>query len=395
SNEYFSDGISEELLNLLTKIPQLKVIARTSSFSFKGQNVPIAEIAETLNVAHVLEGSVRKSGNQVRITAQLIRASDSVHLWSESYDRTLDNIFAVQDEIAGAVVDALSLTLLGGAPRVEQIKPEAYALYLQAMYLNAQGNAEAYEQSIALYKQALAIAPDYVAAWQGLVVNYGRQVNDGLLPLVEGYALQAEAINQSLAIDPDSAEAHTSLGYFSMNYDHDLAAAARHFKYALSQEPTNLTVIHGCASLMFRLGRLEEAIALREYRVAHDPLGPVGHTSLAGAYLWAGRPDEAIASSRTALMLAPGRRGAQSMLGMALLLKGETEAALEAIQQAPAEVYRLSGLVRIYHALGRADESDAALSEFIEKYEQERPLIIASMLAYRGEADRAFTWLDK
>ena len=136
SNEYFSDGISEELLNLLSKIPELRVISRTSAFSFKGKEIDIPTIAQQLNVAHILEGSVRKAGNQIRITSQLIDARSDTHLWSETYDRTLGDIFAIQDEIAGAVVDALKLTLLGDTPQVEQINPEAYALYLQARYVD-------------------------------------------------------------------------------------------------------------------------------------------------------------------------------------------------------------------------------------------------------------------
>ena len=162
--EYFSDGISEELLNLLAKIPQLQVTARTSSFSFKGKDIGIAEIAKTLHVAHVLEGSVRKSGNSVRITAQLINAATDTHLWSQTYDRKLDDIFAIQDEIAADVVKQLKLTLLGAAPKARTTDPEAYALYLQAKQLGQQFTAEAFRQSDALLHKALAIQPRSASA---------------------------------------------------------------------------------------------------------------------------------------------------------------------------------------------------------------------------------------
>ena len=162
--EYMSDGLAEELLNLLAKIPQLRVIARTSSFSFKGEKIEIAEIAKKLSVAHVLEGSVRKSGNQIRITAQLIRASDSSHLWSETYDRSLDDVFAIQDEISAAVAEHLKITLLGEAPTVTVTDPKAYVLTLQARQVLRQGTAEAFAQSIDLHQQALVMAPDYAAA---------------------------------------------------------------------------------------------------------------------------------------------------------------------------------------------------------------------------------------
>jgi len=393
-NEYFSDGISEELLNLLTKISGLRVISRSSAFYFKGKDYDMPTIAAQLNVTHVLEGSVRKAGDQVRITAQLIDARTDTHLWSENFDRRLDDIFAIQDEIAAAVVDALKLTLLGDVPKAEEINPEAYALYLQAMYVGTRGTAEAVQQSNAMLKQVLAMAPDYARAWRGLSRNYVNMLVFGLLPRDEAEALSREAIKQALAINPKFAEAHSSLAWNSMA-DGDLATAARQFEYALSLEPTNLIVIANFSILIYKLGRLDEVIAIMQYVVAHDPLGPIGHTNLAEVYLHAGRPDEAIASARTALTLAPGYGSALYILGRALLLKGENEAALKVIQQVPFEFQRLIGLVMAYHAFGRSAESDAALSKFIGKFEYERPYLIAAVLAYRSEADRAFAWLDK
>src|SRR5438128_12553703 len=169
--EYFSDGISEELLNLLAKIPQLQVTARTSSFAFKGKEIGVPEIARTLHVAHVLEGSVRKAGNSVRITAQLIKAGTDTHLWSQTYDRKLDDIFAIQDEIAADVVKQLKITLLGAAPKARATDPEAYALYLQAVQLGPQRTAEAFQKSDALLHKVLAIDPPYAPAWDGLSTN--------------------------------------------------------------------------------------------------------------------------------------------------------------------------------------------------------------------------------
>src|SRR6476660_9729172 len=166
--EYFSDGISEELLNLLAKIPQLEVTARTSSFAFKGKETGIPEIARTLHVAHVLEGSVRKAGNSVRITAQLIKAGTDAHLWSQTYDRKLDDIFAIQDEIAADVVKQLKVTLLGAAPKVRTTDPEAYAMYLQAVQLGRQNTEEAFKQSDEVFRKALAIDPRYAPAWADL-----------------------------------------------------------------------------------------------------------------------------------------------------------------------------------------------------------------------------------
>ena len=210
--EYFSDGISEELLNLLAKIPQLQVTARTSSFAFKGKEIGVPEIARTLHVAHVLEGSVRKAGNSVRITAQLIKAGTDTHLWSQTYDRKLDDIFAVQDEIAADVVKQLKVTLLGAAPKARTTDPEAYALYLQAVQLGRQFTAEAFQQSDALYRKVLAIDPRYAPAWDGLARNFGSETSQGLLSSKEGYAQAREAATKALAIDPDYAPAHARLG---------------------------------------------------------------------------------------------------------------------------------------------------------------------------------------
>jgi TolB-like protein/Tfp pilus assembly protein PilF len=395
SNEYFSEGISEELLNLLAKIPGLQVAARTSSFSFKGQNLEIPEIAERLHVAHVLEGSVRKAGNQVRITAQLIRAADGFHVWSETWNRSLDDIFAIQDEIAADVVAQLKITLLGEAPTVEQTDPEAYALLLQARQLGRQGTAEGWEQSNALYQQALAMDPDYAAAWVGLARNYGLQAGFVLLPSDETYRLAREAANRALAIDPEFAEAYAALSEIATSRDGDLEAAARHLERALELSPADTDIIGWAARLARDLGRLDQAIALQEYRVARDPVNPDGHFGLGLSYLQAGRPDEAIAAFRTSLSLSPGRIGAQAGIGTALLLKGEPEAALAEMEQESSGALRLIGLARAYHALGRAADSDATLAELIEKYEQGWAYNIAYVLAYRGEADLAFEWLDK
>jgi len=394
SNEYFSDGISEELLNLLAKIPELRVISRSSAFSYKGKDIKLTEVARELNVAHILEGSVRKAGNQVRITVQLIEARSDTHLWSETYDRTLDNIFAIQDEIASTVVEHLKITLLGAAPIVRETDPEAYALYLQGRHLNRQTTAGSLEQAVLLLQQALAIDPGYAAAWDELGNVYITQANIGLRPIEEGITLSREASDNALALDPDSAMALASLCWIAMVFDNDLVAAAGYLERALQLEPGNTEIIRRAARLSVSLGRLDEAIALVEFAVARDPVNPVLHSNLALFYTYIGRWDDAIASMRTTLRLSPGYVDAHYFIGTNLLFKGEPQAALEAMQQEESN-WRLYGLPMAYHALGRLDESDAALAETIEGHEQHAAYNIAYILAYRGEADRAFEWLDK
>ena len=394
SNEYFSDGISEELLNLLAKIPQLQVTARTSSFAFKGKETGIPEIARTLHVAHVLEGSVRKSGNAVRITAQLIRAGTDTHLWSQTYDRKLDDIFAIQDEIAADVVKQLKVTLLGAAPKARTTDPEAYALYLQAVQLGRQTTAETFKQSDALYRKVLAIDPRYAPAWDGLARNFLNETVLGMLTNKEGLMQAREAATKALAIDSDYAPAHARLGFIAMTGDNDLAAAAEHFKRALAIDPSDLDVLRISATLLASLGRLDEALALEEAVVRRDPVNATALSSLGFHQRWSGRLDAAITSFRIALSLTPGRGGAHSNISVALLLKGDAQGALSEIELETSENWKMIGLPMAYHALGRKADSDAALATLTTK-EKDWSYNIAYVYAFRGNADEAFEWLDK
>ena len=392
--EYFSDGISEELLNLLAKIPKLRVISRSSAFSYKGKDVKLAQVAKELNVAHILEGSVRKAGNKVRITAQLIEARSDTHLWSNTWDRELDDIFAVQDEIAAAVVEQLKITLLGEAPKAKEVNPEAYSLFLQGRQLRRQNTREGFEQAITLFQQALAIDPNYAAAWEQLGAVYSSQAGFGMRPLAEGVRLAREAAAKALAIDPDFAPAHGGLGQIAMAFDGDLAAAARHYEHALALEPGNTDIIGGAGTVAANLNRLDTAIEFQQYENVHDPLATRGHANLGLFYLGAGRLDEAIASFRRALRLAPNFSSAHAAIGAALLMKGDAQAGLTETQKEPEEVWRLLGMTMVYHTLGRKADSDAEFAELTKKYRADAAYNIAYVLAWRNERDRAFAWLD-
>ncbi len=393
--EYFSDGISEELLNLLAKIPQLQVTARTSSFSFKGKDTAIPEIARTLHVAHVLEGSVRKSGNAVRITAQLIRAGTDTHLWSETYDRKLDDIFAVQDEIAADVVKQLKVTLLGAAPKARATDPEAYALYLEAVQLGRQVTGEAYKLSDSLYRKVLAIDPRYSPAWAELADNFYHESGQGLLSNEEGFAKAREAATKAVEIDPDYAPAHARLGFIAMYGDNDLAAAAQHLKRAMTLDPADPDVLRNSATLLANLGRLNEALALDEAIVRRDPVNVTALYNQGLHQRYASRLDAAIATYHTVLSLAPGRGNAYANLGVVLLAKGDAQGALAEVERETSEVWKMIGLPMAYQALGRKADSDAALAALIGKYEKDWSFNIAYVYAYCGEADKAFEWLEK
>ena len=393
--DFFSDGISEELLNLLARIPELRVASRTSAFSFKGQELEIPEIARRLNVAHVLQGSVRKAGSEVRITAQLIEAQSDTHLWSESWDRTLEDIFAVQDEIAAEVVERLEVSLLGGVPVSDATNPEAYALFLQGRQLGRQRTSDGFRRSLEVLEQALAIEPGYAPALGELARVYTTQAGSGERSPEDAFRAAREAANRALAIDPAYAPAIAHLGLIALAYERDMAAATSYYQRALSLAPTDTDIIGDAATLLQSLGRLEEAIALKEYVVARDPVSPRGHHNLGNSYRWAGRWDAAVASYRAAESLSPGYIGAHTGIGQALLGRGRNEAALEAISLEPSRPWQLIGSAMAYSALGQREESDSALSELIDGWGQDAAYNIAYVFAFRGEADEAFQWLNK
>lgn len=393
--EYFSDGLSEELLNLLAKVSALQVTSRSSAFSYKGKEIKLSEVAKVLNVAHILEGSVRKSGNRLRITAQLIDARTDKHLWSETYDRSLDDIFAVQDEIAAAVVGQLKVTLLGEAPKAKPVDPKAYALFLEARQLQRQGTREGLAQAVALIREALVIDPNLVNAWVSLAQCYSAQSDLGFRSNEEGYGLAREAMNQALAIDPNSAAAHAGMGALLQVTGHDLVVAAGHFERALALEPANTEIMTEAMRFGRSLGRHDLIVAMGEYVVAHDPLNTLALSTLSGALIRAGRDEEGFAHLRTVLRLAPNRGLTHYSIGSSLLRKGDLPGALAEFQQETSPTWKLDGLALIYHALGRKAESDAALNEIIAKYQKESSWNIAYIFAYRGEADLCFEWLEK
>jgi tetratricopeptide (TPR) repeat protein len=306
----------------------------------------------------------------------------------------MDDIFKIQDEIAGEVVKELKVKLLGAAPKVRTTDPKAYALYLQARELGRQINPEAFAKSDALYRQVLEIDPRYAPAWERLATNFNSKVGMGLLSIQEGYARAREAAEKALAIDPDYAPVHSTLGYSAM-LANDLAGAARHYQRALALDPTDLGVLGNAASFLSNLGRPDEALVLDEAVVRRDPVNVTTLSNLGNDQRCAGRYDAAIATFRTVLSLSPNQGGAHAQLGNALMLKGDAPTALAEIEQEKSEVWRTIGLPMAYCALGRKADSDGALNALIAKYEKDAPYNIAYVCAFCGDADKAFEWLDK
>ena len=395
--EYFADGLSEELLNLLAKLPELRVIGRTSSFQFKGRNEDLRAIGEKLNVAHLLEGSVRKSGDKLRITAQLIRAADGSHLWSETYDRTLDDIFVVQDDIAGEVVKALRITLLGTAltTHSKPQDPEAYNIALQGRYFLDRRGREDLERSVDYFRRSRERDPDYAPAWAGLSLAYAHQAAAGFAPVADGYRRAREAAEKALALDPQLVDAHLAMGWIYNRYDWDWEAADSSFRRALELEPGNALALRRAAGQASLLGRRNEAIDLAKKAIERDPLRPGSYSNLGLYLLAANRDTEAEAAYRKVIELDPDGATWHNSLGLALLLQGKTDAALQEMQKEPEEGWRLCGLPLALHALGRRSESDAALAALKEKYAGDSAYQIAEVHAYRGEIDLAFEWLER
>jgi TolB-like protein/Flp pilus assembly protein TadD len=392
--DYFSDGLSEELLNLLAKIPELRVAARTSSFSFKDQNLEIPEIAERLKVAHVLEGSVRTAGNQIRVTAQLIKADDGYHMWSETFDRNLDNVFAIQDEIAAEVVKQLKVTLLGAVPTAFKIDPEAYALYLQARHLSRMGTDEALSQAILQYEQVLTIDPTYAEAWAEL----GRaQINQSGLNLASeeiAFAQGRESLNRALEIDPDNAAAHSRMGWIAMAQG-KLEEAARHMRFALRLEPGSAAALGNAAQFLQTLGRHEQSVRYHKKVASLDPASALSHVNLSDSLYYAGRLEEALAAAQTAERLSPAYWGVSYAIGNIYLKRQDFEAALTAFTREGDEEYRTRGTAMAFFSLGRNEEFEAALSQLQDGWGHKWPSEVAAVFVWAGDFDAAFEWLDK
>jgi len=395
--EYFADGLSEELLNLLAKLPELRVIGRTSSFQFKGRNEDLRVIGEKLNVAHILEGSVRKSGEKVRITAQLIRAADGSHLWSETYDRTLDDIFVVQDDIAGEVVKALKLTLLGTAltTRSKPQDSEAYNLALQGRFFLERRGQKDLERAVDYFRRSRERDPSYAPAWAGQSQAYARQADSGHVPAADGYRRAREGAEKAVALDPQLAEAHLAMGWIHSSYDWDWAAADASILRALELEPGSAEALRLASIQASTLGRRDEAVDLANKAIERDPLRPNSYNNLGLILLAVNRDTEAEAAFRRALELDPGGASRHYGIGLALLLQGKTDAARQEMQQETEELWRLSGLPLAFHALGRRGESDAALAALKSTYAGDAAYQIAAVHAFRGESDLALEWLER
>jgi eukaryotic-like serine/threonine-protein kinase len=394
--EYFSDGLSEELIDHLVHSADLRVIARTSSFQFKGKSEDVRSIARKLGVTHVLEGSVRKAGQQLRITAQLIRASDGAHLWSQTYDRNLFDIFKVQDEIGEKVAQALDVALRNGQ-RAGNEEPDAraYNLVLEGNYFKARSTLRDVEKAAQLYRQAIDIAPDYALAWARLAGAYlSEETLKG--PPSDGQSRRVlEALGRAIQLDPNLTWAYYTRGAFEMNVTWNWAAAQADTERIREVDPRFELLTSALGDIALTFGEIDSAVELYQHDIERNPLDANTLDSLGFALCAANQLQQCLQTRLRLLQLHPEFGGVNSSIGIARLYLGQFAAALEAMQRESNEAYRLGGLAIVYSAMGRRTESDAALSSLIEKFAASDAYGIAEVHAYRAQPDDAFRWLDR
>jgi serine/threonine protein kinase/predicted Zn-dependent protease len=394
--EYFSDGLSEELINHLSRSPGLKVIARTSSFQFKGKNEDVRSIAGRLGVAHLLEGSVRKAGQALRVTTQLIRASDGVQLWSQTYDRNLADIFKVQDEISERVANALNATLaITGQSIGQEYDVEAYNLVLEGNYYKARRTTGDVEKAIQLYKKAIDIRPNYALPWARLASAYSTLEQDKGTPSAEDNAKILAALDRAIRLDPNLVWAYYTRAGFEIAIKWDWAAARADHERMRALDPGTYLLPFALGDMALVSGHVDEAIQQYERAIELNPLDPIAMRALGVALCASDRLQECLQYRLRLQQLHPELRGVNAFVGEARLLLGQLPEALDAMQKEPEEDVRLAGLATIYTAMGKHTESDAALKTLEESYASDDAYEIAQLHAYRGEADAGFEWLQR
>jgi TolB-like protein/DNA-binding winged helix-turn-helix (wHTH) protein len=399
--EYFSDGLSEQLINDLAKVSGLKVVGRSSAFQFKGKNEDLRNVARKLGVANVLEGSVRREGNHVRISAELTKADDGFQLWSQTYDREMKDIFAVQDEIARATTEALQVKLLGsnGQPvpsTLHSANPEAYQAYLQANYLFGRGQSkEDFGKALAYADTAIKLDEKYAPAWALRASVQNRIVGLDQTDTAEGIQRARGDAGRAIALDPTSASGYLALARTQIDYDWDWDAANIDLAKAAALEPGSVEVFRIRSRLSWVSGDLDQAVKLAEQVAALEPLRSNSYLGLGHLLYLAGRYDEAQKELQKALDLNPQATFAHYSLGKILIAERKSQLALAEIEKEPGEWAKLMGQALAYHALGRGQDSTAALGALIAKYGTDGAYQIAQVYAYRGESDKSFEWLER
>ncbi|MGH9776161.1 MAG: protein kinase domain-containing protein [Candidatus Acidiferrales bacterium] len=397
-NEYFSDGLAEEIINALAKVPELKVIARTSAFAFRGKEHDLRTIGERLRVEVILDGSVRRAGNRVRITAQLVRIADESHLWSERYDREMTDIFAIQDEISQAIANALKVKL--AAPERRTANIEAFQNYLKGLYWYQRYTPDSLVKAKESFEQALAHDPTYAPAHAGLAVFYWGLGALGIERMIEMAPLAKSAAEKALAIDPTLREAHSLLGLVKGAVEFDWKGAERHFQDAMAVEPVPpLVRVQYALYFLTPLRRFGEAVAQYRLALETDPLSMMVHFGLSFAYYCGRRYDEAIKDAATAVALYPDYWLVHFAMGLALSQTGAREQAISSLETAlklsPSFAMGAGFLAAAYARCGRTGEAEKLMAEVKERSARRHitPTCFGIYHAALGQADKTFEFL--
>ena len=399
-NEYFSDGLTEELLNVLTNIKGLKVAARTSSFHFKGRTGRVADIGRQLGVASILEGSVRQSDSRIRITAQLINADNGYHLWSETFDRVLDDIFAVQDEIASAVAKALKVQLLG--EESERLfsggtkNNEAFKAYLLGEHHRYRGDMkESMRSAIKAYQKAIALDPDYAKAYVGLAISWGQMAANSFCTYEEGVGHMEVAVDKAIELAPELADAYMAQTFLLNSFKQNLVAAQEAISRALELNPGNAEILMEYARIRCYHGHSDEAIAAARRALDLDPVSLFANHFMGHILYFSRHYDEAISAFRQTLEMDPQYPKPHYFIAMSLFWLGDVEAAWEEIQQEPLDWMRWTASSTILDRLGRRDEAEAVFANLNEDEEQEFATVQrADIYVQWGDFDLAFRNLE-
>jgi adenylate cyclase len=394
--EYFADGMAEEILDILAKVPSLRVIGRTSSFQFKGRNEDLRAIGTKLGVAYLLEGSVRRSADRVRVTAQLIDTRDGAHLWSETYDRPANDALLMQDEIAVTLARSLEIGIGADSPQSNRrlINDAAYDLYLRGRYAAERGDADGMAAGITYLRQALDADPSFADAAVALALTYYEQAFTSLAPS-RIFELSRDAAESALKLNPKLGVAHAVLGGILTDYDWEWAAADREFKQAFALAPHDGRVLTIAADLTVALGQLDAARQMLKQALAHDPLLADAYSTLAWTEWCSGNYAESLAAARKVLEIDPAYDWGHTAVGIALIYRGDPAAAITEIKGESNPMEQAWGLALAYHALGRAADSTAALKGLIAGGAGNYAYEVAEIYAYRGERDEALKWLER
>ena len=407
---FYGEAMSEEILNRLAQISALHVIARTSSFTFRNGDSDIATIARQLNVAYILEGSIRNAGDRVRITAQLIETQDESHVWSQTYDRDSQNALDVQAEVAAAVASALRVSLVKSHSAKIPTDPLTFGLFARARYLLHQRDASVKPEAVALLEEVVERDPEFVRGFTELARAYNQQAQIGQRSFKRGERTANELTQHALEMDPDDAVANAWQGWYEFFTNNDLAAAVWRFDRALVAAPENLDILRPATVLITAVGRIDEAVELAEYVMAHDPLCEICRTNLIHTYRIAERYGDSEEQIRLVLAMYPERVDMYVPLAYALLLQGDADGAMAALEWAEGDAddglaalnkdqrlgpSRLVCEAIALHRLGRSNEFDIKIRELRHEWSDTRPASVAQVYAAIGDADSAFFWLKK